>query len=98
MGPIYKEATKYEVTNNSAITDEETKDQLTLQIHQLLVIINKDQPESPKRTREPWAPDSTLTITSAAYTAQQTQPRLSIATETLARMLMESTTKQNIPQ
>ena len=76
LGPVHKEATEYKVTNNSAITDEEPEDQLTLQIHQLLVIIDKEQPESLERTREPWAPDVTPTIAPATYTTQQTQPTL----------------------
>ncbi len=98
LGPIHKKATKYEVTNNSTITDKETEDQLTLQIYQSLVIIDKDQPESPKRTRESWAPDSTPTITPATYTTQQTQPRLSMATKTIVRMLTESASQQDITQ
>jgi len=74
LGLVYKEVTEYKVTNNGAITDEEAEDQLTLQIHQSLVIIDKDQPGSPKRTRELWGPDQMPTITPAAYTAQPIQP------------------------
>jgi len=98
LGPIHKEATKYKITNNSAITDEETEDQLTLQICQSLVIVDKDQPESPKRTREPWAPDVMPTLAPATYTAQQTQSELPMATETIARTFMEGTTQQDITQ
>jgi len=79
--------TEYKITNNGTITDEETEDQLTLQIRQLLVIIDKDQPGSPERTREPWGPEQTPTITPATYTAQPTQSGLPMATETIARML-----------
>src|SRR5712671_897644 len=80
LGLVHKEATKYKITQNSSITDKEPEDQLAIQICKLLVIIDKDQPGSPKKTREPWAPDSMPTITSATYTTQQTQPRLQIAT------------------
>jgi hypothetical protein len=69
LGSVYKEATQYELFNNDTI-DKGAEDQLTLQICKTLVIIDQQQPESPKRTREPWVLESTPTITPATYTAQ----------------------------
>ena len=98
LGPVHKEATRYEITNYSSTTEEEPEDQLALQIHKLLVIIDPDQPGSPKRTREPWAPDHMPTITPATYLAQQEQPQLPMATETIARTLTQTTTQPDIAQ
>ena len=57
LGPIHKEATKHEITDHGSTTEEEPTDQLALQIRNSLVIIDKEQPGSPKRTREPWGPE-----------------------------------------
>ncbi len=70
LGPVHKEATKYEITDHSSTTEEEEPaDQLALQIHNSLVIIDQGQLGSPERTREPWAPDRTPTIPPATYPA-----------------------------
>ncbi len=53
LGPVHKEVTRYEITDHGSTTEEEPEDQLTLQIHNSLVIIDPDQPGSPERTREP---------------------------------------------
>jgi hypothetical protein len=79
---LLKEANQYEFQDNVSTEEEDegAKEQLTLQIHNLLVTIDQGQQGSPERTREPWAPDRTPTITSATatitpatYSAQQTQ-------------------------
>jgi len=99
LGALLKEANQYEFQDNISTEDEEdkgAKEQLTLQIRNLLVTIDQGQPGSPERTREPWAPDrtptiaSTTTLTPTTHTAQQTQSRLPMATETITRTLTES--------
>ncbi len=99
LGPVYKEATKHEITDHgSATEDEEAADQLALQICNSLVIADKDQPGSPKRAREPWGPERMPTIPPATYLAQQKQPQLQMATETIARTLAETTAQPDITQ
>ncbi len=98
LGPIHKEATKYEITDHSSTTEEEPANQLALQIRNSLVIIDKEQPGSPERTREPWAPDRTPIIPPATYLTQQKQPQLQMATETIARTFTETTTQPDIAQ
>jgi hypothetical protein len=92
LGVLLKEANQYEFQDDVLTEDEEDKgaeEQLTLQIRNSLVTIDQGQPGSPERTREPWAPDrrptitSTTTLTPTTYTAQQTQLRLPMATETI---------------
>jgi hypothetical protein len=89
---LLKEANQYEFQDDVSTEEEDkgAKEQLTLQICNLLVTIDQGQPESPERTREPWAPDrmstiasATTTITPTTYSAQQTQLRLLMATETI---------------
>jgi len=53
LGLIHKEATKHKITDHSSTTEEEPTDQLALQIRNSLVIVDKEQPGSSKRTREP---------------------------------------------
>ena len=43
---VHKKATEYEIPKDNSTTDNEAKEQLTLQIHNLLVIIDKNQPDS----------------------------------------------------
>jgi len=92
LGALLKEANQYKFQDDVSTEDEEdkgAKEQLTLQIHNSLVTIDQGQPGSPERTREPWAPDrmptiaSATTITPTTYSAQQTQSRLPMATETI---------------
>jgi hypothetical protein len=81
LGALLMEANQYEFQDDvSTEEDEGAKEQLTLQIRNLLVTIDQGHSESPERIREPWAPDRTPTITSATTTitptthsAQQTQ-------------------------
>jgi hypothetical protein len=82
LGPALKKANQYKFQDNVSTEeeDQETKERLTLQIHNSLVTIDQGQPESPERTKEPWAPDRMPTITSATttiptttYPTQQTQ-------------------------
>jgi hypothetical protein len=82
LGVLLKEANQYKFQDNVSTEDKEdkgAKEQLTLQICNLLVTIDQGQLGSPERTKEPWAPDRTPTIASATtltpttYTAQQTQ-------------------------
>ncbi len=99
LGPVYKEATKHEITNHGSTTEEEEPtDQLALQIRNSLVIVDKDQPGSPERSREPWGPERMPTIPPATYLAQQKQPQLQMATETIARTLTETTAQPDIAQ
>ena len=104
LGSEHKEANQYELFEDDATTEGSTEEQLALQICNLLVIIDKDQPGSPERTREPWGPDSMPTITPATYSAAQKQLRLQMATttETISRTLDEGTTQhettQELPQ
>jgi hypothetical protein len=52
---LLKEVNQYKFQDN-ILTEEEdkgAKEQLTLQIHNLLVTIDQRQPGSPERTREP---------------------------------------------
>jgi len=71
---VHKEVTEYEIPKDNSTTDKGAEDQLALQICNSLVIIDKQQPGSPERTREPWALDIMPTITPATYPTQQTQP------------------------
>ena len=105
LGALLKEANQYEFQDDISTEDEEDKgaeEQLTLQIRNSLITIDQGQPGSPERTREPWAPDRTPTIASATtltpttYTAQQTQSRLPMATETITRTLTESTPQYEV--
>jgi hypothetical protein len=105
LGALLKEANQYEFQDDISTEDEEdkgAKEQLTLQICNSLVTIDQGQPGSPERTREPWAPDrmptitSTTTLTPTTYTAQQTQSRLPMATETITRTLTESAQEHEI--
>jgi len=82
LGALLKEANQYEFQDDVSTEDKEdkgAKEQLTLQICNSLVTIDQGQPGSSERTRELWAPDrmptiaSATTLTSTAYTAQQTQ-------------------------
>src|SRR6266851_7826431 len=99
LGPVHKEATKHKITDHSStIEDKEPADQLALQIRNSLVIVDKEQPGSPERTREPWAPDRTPIIPPATYLTQQEQPQLQMATETIARTLTETTAQPDIAQ
>src|SRR5216683_1691109 len=98
LGPIHKEATKHEITDHGSTTEEEPAYQLALQIRNLLVIVDQDQPGSPKRTREPWGPERTPIIHPATYPAQQKQPQLQMATKTIARTFTETTTQPDITQ
>ncbi len=99
LGPVHKEATKYEITNHGSSTEEDdAAEQLTLQIRNMLVIVDPEQPGSPKRTREPWAPDRMPTIHPATHLTQQEQSQLLMATQTIARTLTETTTQPNIAQ
>ncbi len=98
LGPVHKEATKYKITNHGSTTEEDPKDQLALQIYNLLVIVDTDQPGSPSRTRELWRPDRMPIIHPATYPAQQAQSQLSMATKTIARTLMQTTTQPDIAQ
>jgi hypothetical protein len=100
LGLEHKEVNQYELFKDDATTEGSTKEQLTLQIYNLLVLIDKDQPGSPERTQEPWGPDSTPTITPATYSAAQKQPRLQMATttETISRTLDEGTTQHETTQ
>jgi hypothetical protein len=74
LGSEHKEVNQYELFEDNATTEGSTEEQLTLQIHNLLVLIDKDQPGSPERTQELWGPDSMPTITPATYSAVQKQP------------------------
>jgi len=95
LGLELKEANQFELFEDGATTEGSTEEQLALQIRNSLVLIDKDQQGSPERTREPWGPDSTPTITPATYSAAQKQPRLQMATttETISRTLDEGTTQ-----
>jgi hypothetical protein len=53
LGMEHKEVNQYELFEDNATTEGSTEEQLALQICNLLVLIDRDQPESPKRTREP---------------------------------------------
>jgi len=83
LGDEHKEANHFELFEDDSSTEAGADDQLTLQIHNSVVTIDLQQLGSPERPREVWAPDSTPTITPATYTAQQTQLRLQMATETI---------------
>jgi hypothetical protein len=105
LGVLLKEANQYEFQDDVSTEDKEDKgaeEQLTLQIRNLLVTIDQGQPGSPERTKEPWAPDRTPTIASATtltpttYTAQQTQSRLPMATETITRTFTESAQEHEV--
>jgi len=99
LGPVHKEATKHKITDHGSTTEEEEPtDQLTLQIRNSLVIIDKEQPGSPERTREPWGPEQTPIIPPATYLTQQEQPQLQMATETIARTFTETTAQPDIAQ
>ena len=98
LGPIHKEATRYEITDHGNSTEDEAADQLALQIRNSLVITDTEQPGSATETREPWAPERTPKIPSATYLAQQEQPKLQMATETIARTFTETTTQPDIAQ
>ena len=52
LGAIYKEANKHEIFQDDSTTEEGAEDQLMLQICNMLVIIDKQQPGSPKWTKE----------------------------------------------
>ena len=99
LGPIHKEATRHEITDNGSTTEEEEPaDQLALQIRNLLVIVDPEQPGSPERTREPWGPERTPVIHPATHLTQQEQSQLQMATETIARTLTETTAQPDIAQ
>jgi len=51
LGPVHKEATKYKIPKDNSTTDDGAKAQLALQIRHLLVIVDKDQPGSPEKTK-----------------------------------------------
>jgi hypothetical protein len=83
LGALLKGANQYKFQDDISTEEEDkgAKEQLTLQIHNSLVTIDQGQPGSPERTREPWAPDrtptlssATATITPTTYSTQQTQP------------------------
>ena len=74
LGDELKEANHFELFDDDSSTEAGGDDQLTLQIRNSVVAIDPQQPGSPERPREPWAPDSTPTITPATYTTQQEQP------------------------
>jgi hypothetical protein len=80
---VLKEVNQYEFQDDTSIEEQEqeTKEGLTLQICDLVVKIDQEQPGSPERTREPWASDRTPTLDSTTtaiplttYPTQQTQP------------------------
>jgi hypothetical protein len=75
LGALLKEANQYKFQDDVSTEEEDegAKEQLTLQICNSLVTIDQGQPGSSERTREPWAPDRTPTITPTTYSAQQTQ-------------------------
>jgi len=74
LGALLKEANQYEFQDDISTEekDEGAKEQLTLQICNLLVTIDQGQPGSPERTREPWAPDRAPTLNSATATITPT--------------------------
>src|SRR5216683_1828652 len=98
LGPIHQEATRYEITDHGDSTEDEAADQLALQIRNSLVIVDTEQPGSPARTKEPWAPERTPTLSPATYLTQQEQPKLQMAAETIARTLTETTAQPDIAQ
>src|SRR6266853_1496888 len=98
LGPIHKEATRYEITDHGNSTEDEAADQLALQIRNSLVITDTEQPGDTTGTREPWAPEQTPKITFATHLAQQEQPKLQMATKTIARTLAETTAQPDITQ
>ncbi len=98
LGPIHKEATRYEITDHGDSTEDEAADQLALQIRNSLVITDTEQPGKPTQTGEPWAPERTPTIPPATYLTQQEQPKLQMATKTVARTLTETTAQPDIAQ
>ena len=100
LGTEQKEVNQFELFEDDATTEGSTKEQLALQIRNSLVIIDKNQPGSPERTREPWGPDSTPTITPATYSAAKTQPRIQMATttETISRTLAEGTMQHQVTE
>ena len=66
LGAPLKEVNQYKFQDNASTEEEEqgTKEGLTLQTCNSVVKIDQGQPGSPKRNREPWAPDRTPTIDS----------------------------------
>ncbi len=99
LGPVHKEVTKYEITDHSSSTEEDDAvEQLAIQICNMLVIVNPEQPGSPERTRELWAPNRMPTIPPATHLTQQEQSQLQMATQTIARTLTETTTQPDITQ
>jgi hypothetical protein len=100
LGVEQKEVNQFKLFEDNATTEGSTEEQLALQIRNLLVIIDKNQPGSPERTREPWGPDSMPTITPATYSAAKTQPRIQMAmtTETISRTLAEGTTQHQVTE
>jgi hypothetical protein len=74
LGALLKEANQYKFQDDVSIEEEDegAKEQLTLQICNSLVMIDQGQPESPERTREPWAPDRMPTLDSATTTITPT--------------------------
>jgi len=97
LGNEHKEANHFELFEDDS-SEAGGDDPLTLQIRNSVVTIDPQQPGSPERPREPWAPDSTPTITPATYTAQQEQPRLQMATETITRTLASETQHESTGQ
>jgi hypothetical protein len=96
LGDQHKEANHFELFEDDSSTKTGGDKQLTLQIRNSVVLLNLGDLGSPERTREAWAPDSTLTITPTTYTAQQEQSQLPMATETITRTFMSETQHKNL--
>ena len=95
LGEVHKEVNHFELFEDDSSTEAGGDEQLTLQICNSVVSINLRDPESPERTREVWAPDTTPTITPTTHTAQQAQSRLPMATKTITRTLASKTQHEN---
>jgi hypothetical protein len=95
LGDPHKEANQFELFEEDSSTETGGDEQLTLQIRNSVVSLNLGDPGSPERTREAWAPASMPTITPATYTAQQTQSRLPMATETITRAFTSEAQHEN---
>ena len=97
---MYKKATKYETTQDNSTIDNGAEGQLALQIRHSLVIIDKDQPGSPEKTknREPFCLDTMPILAPATYTPQQEQPRLQMSTTTITRTLAKGSAQHTPTQ
>ena len=95
LGDPYKEANNFELFEDDSSTETGGDEQLSLQIRNSVVLLNLGDPGSLERTREVWAPASMPTITPATYTAQQTQSRLPMATETITRVFTSEAQHKN---